>query len=190
MVAVSGLPGSGKSYFSQRLAERVPLLVVESDLMRRSLFARPDYSPDESTRLFSACHALLRDLLFQRVPVLVDATSLTEAHREALYSIADATRAGLVLVSLTAPAEVVRRRLAARVTETDREDHSEAGWDVYLKMLPTGEPIGRDHFLVDTSGDISPDIDVVGVEITRLMRCARSGQADKVKDKEALWISR
>ena len=48
MVVVSGLPGSGKSYFSRRVASRVPLLVLESDALRRVLFPEPSYTASEA----------------------------------------------------------------------------------------------------------------------------------------------
>jgi hypothetical protein len=50
--AVSGLPGTGKSYFSSKLAERLPSLILESDAFRNSLFYLPIYSPGESPDLF------------------------------------------------------------------------------------------------------------------------------------------
>src|SRR3972149_3320678 len=56
LVMVSGLPGSGKSYFSRRLAERFPFLVLETDLLRRCLSPAPTYSAEESQRLFLTCH--------------------------------------------------------------------------------------------------------------------------------------
>ena len=35
LVVVSGLPGTGKSYFCLRLAERVPFAILESDRLRK-----------------------------------------------------------------------------------------------------------------------------------------------------------
>ena len=48
LVAVSGLPGTGKSYFCGKLAERLPLAVLESDSLRKVLFSPPAYSATES----------------------------------------------------------------------------------------------------------------------------------------------
>ena len=81
LVMVSGLPGSGKSYFSRLLAREVPLAVLESDYLRQVLFPRPTYSADESARLFSAIHGLVQRLLQMGIPVLLDATNLVEANR-------------------------------------------------------------------------------------------------------------
>ena len=190
LVAVSGLPGTGKSYFSRRLVERVPLVVVDSDLMRKTLFPRRTYFPEESRRLFAAVHALVGELLSEGVPVLVDATTLTEAHRSSLHHIAEGAGTGLVLVGVEAPPEVAYRRLERRRMDRRPEDHSEADWCVYRKMAPTVEPISRDHMIVNTAGDISADVERVCVEVGRLMRCEASDCDDYPKGKEATWISR
>ena len=167
LVVVSGLPGAGKSYFSRSLVRQLPLLVLESDRLRKTLYPNPTYAKDESATLFRACHELIRDLLGQGVSILLDATNLVEAHREPLYYIANRLDAKLVLVHIQAAPEVIRQRLAARTRGADPEDSSSAGWEVYQQMQPTVEPIGRDHFVVDTTGDISPAISVVVREIRR-----------------------
>ena len=165
LVVVSGPPGSGKSHFSRRLGERVPLLVLESDVLRKTLFPAPTHGPEESAALFDACYALIEDLLRDRVPVLLDATNLLEQPRERLHDIAERGRAKLLLVSVTAPTDVVRRRLADRSRGADSDDRSTADWQVYQRMLATAEPIRREHFLVDTSRDIMPALARVAREI-------------------------
>ena len=172
MVATIGLPGSGKSYFSRRLASQVPLLVLESDYLRKVLFSDPSHTTAESTRLFDACHALIADLLNQGKSVLLDATNLIEGHREHLYYIAEQAGVKLVLVQLKASPEVVYERLRVRSERTDPEDRSRADWRVHQKMASTTDPIRRNHFVVDTSGDITPAIALVVREIRRSMRPA------------------
>lgn len=40
VIVVSGLPGTGKTYFCHRLAERLPCVILESDALRQQLFPR------------------------------------------------------------------------------------------------------------------------------------------------------
>ena len=167
LIVVSGLPGSGKSYFSRRLAERLPLPIIESDAMRQILSAKPDYSPGESERLFHACHALIGNLLRKGISLIFDATNLIERHREQLYRIADSADAKLIIVRLEAPPELVRQRLERRQTEPDQNDKSDADWKVYQKMTATAEKIRRNHFAVDTSKDIAPAIEKIVREAKR-----------------------
>ena len=110
LVVVSGLPGSGKSYFSRRLVERMPLLILESDALRKVLFPTPSYDRAESARLFEACYSLIDELLVRGVPILLDATNLIEGHRERLYNIAHRRDAKLVLVHVKASPEIVYER--------------------------------------------------------------------------------
>ena len=62
-IVVSGLPGTGKSYFCDKLAERLPIIILKSDALRKVLFSSPAYSPQESSRLFQAIHHLIGELL-------------------------------------------------------------------------------------------------------------------------------
>ncbi len=162
-VVVSGLPGTGKSYFSRRLAERIPVSVLESDTLRRVLFPSPDYGSGESARLFRAIHRLAEELLANGTSLVLDATSLAERFREPLYGIADRTGAKLAVVLVEAPPEVVRRRLATRTKDAD--DRSDADWQVYRRMQAEVEPIRRRHFVVDGSRDITPTIDKLVREV-------------------------
>lgn len=173
MVVVSGLPGAGKSSFSRRLVELVPLLVLETDVLRRVLVLDPTYSKEESARLFQACHLLISRLLKQGVPLLLDATNLVEAHRERLYHIAEQTGVRLVLVFVTAPPEVIRGRLQRRQEGIDGpQDHSTADWSVYQRMRISAEPLRRSHFTVDTSRDLESVMARIAGEIRRWMRTA------------------
>jgi len=159
IVAVSGLPGTGKSYVSQRLREKLPAMVLESDALRKILYPRPTYSNGESAHLFAAIHMMIDRLLGKGIPVILDATNLTEHNREYIYNIAERRGARLILVKVIAPQEVVKERLTARSKETGVK--SDADWAVYQKLKPTENNISRKHYVVDTSEDISPVIDKI-----------------------------
>jgi hypothetical protein len=156
LVLVSGLPGSGKSYFSRELCSRYPLAHLDSDALRRALFPQPTHGGAENERLFAAVHALLESLLARGVSAVLDATSLKEEHRRPLYEIADKAGARLVIVQTEAPPDVARQRLEARAHGDNRRDASEATVAVYDRMAREMETIERPHMKVDTSKDIDP----------------------------------
>jgi len=158
-IAVSGLPGTGKSYFCAKLAERLPSLILESDALRKVLFPSPSYSQPESAHLFQAVHLLIERLLKKGVSIILDATNLSERYREHLYSIADRLDVKLILVRVEAPPELVRERLKARQGKPGAK--SDADWTVYQRMKPTAEKINRNHYVVDTSRDITPVLDKI-----------------------------
>jgi predicted kinase len=175
LIVVSGLPGSGKSYFCRRLAARIslpsthspspPFPILESDTLRRLLFPTPSYSRGESERLFRSCHILIEDLLRRGISLILDATNLIEHHREHLYRIADRVRAKLIIVRVEAPPELVQQRLQNRLVGLDPEDKSEADLVVYRRMSTAAQRISRSHFAVDTSREISPIIDKIVREV-------------------------
>lgn len=165
LIAVSGLPGTGKSNFCRLLAERLPVALMESDALRKTLFPTPAYSFEESSYLFRAIHVLLERLLARGISVVLDATNLSERNREYLYSIADRLGVRLILVQVSAPPELVRQRLEQRKTVPDSK--SDADWEVYRKMQTTAEGIRRRHYGVDTSQDIKPILDKVVREALR-----------------------
>jgi len=160
-IVVSGLPGTGKSYFCRKLAKRLPFIILESDTLRKTLFPASTYSPPESSRLFQAVHRLIEGLLKKGIPLILDATNLSERYREHLYHIADHLDAKLILVRVEAPPEVVYQRLKARSAETNSENSSDADWAVFQRMKSSVQKISRNHFAVDTSRDITPVLDKI-----------------------------
>ena len=161
LIVISGLPGTGKSFFCHKLAERLSFLILASDTLRIILFPSPQYQESENKRLFSACHVLIEELLSKGIPIIFDATNLLEHHREYFYRAAERAGAKLILVWVEAPPKVVRQRLLAREKTAVPQYDSEAGWEVYNKMKPRREKIARNHFVVDTSQDITAVIDKI-----------------------------
>jgi len=166
LIMMSGLPGSGKSHLGRCLAERVRAVVIESDVVRKALFPRPNYRADESASVHRACQQLMRRLLTKGVSVVFDATNLVEFQRETIYALARRSGARLLIVRTVAPEEVVRHRLAGR--QADSESASDADWQVYRRMAHREQRIRHPHLCVDTSGDLEG-------AVSKVMRVLRLG---------------
>ena len=165
-VIVSGLPGTGKSHFSRKLAEQLPSVILESDTLRKRLYPSPTYSAQESYRLFNACHRLIEELLDSGITAILDATNLVEQHRERLYLISQRLKVKQIIVRVEAPRNLVLKRLQGRSRGIDRGDNSDADSCVYQRMRARAERIRRNHFVVDTSRDITP-------VVNKIVRAAR-----------------
>jgi predicted kinase len=160
LVTLTGLPGTGKSFFAARLREALGgrAVALESDALRKALVARPTYSLPESARLFGACHALIEELLGEGRVVVFDATNLFASGRRVLEEIAARQRARYLLVRLFAPREVALERIGRRLTEADGGTQSEAGPEVYEKMRLAAEWLTEPHVAVNSARDIRPAV--------------------------------
>ena len=165
LVALCGLPGTGKSHFAAALERRTPCVVLGSDRMRKTLVSQPRYTRQEHARVFSAAHRLLETLLEEGFPVVFDATNLTARARDPLREIATRVGAPLVLVQFDAPPQLVRQRLARRSRGQASDSYSDADWRIYCRLYPGQEPVNAPHFDVDSSRDTSGVIE----EVARLM---------------------
>ncbi|HEX5368847.1 MAG TPA: ATP-binding protein [Dehalococcoidia bacterium] len=151
LVLASGLPGSGKSTFCRRLAAETGAIVLESDALRRLLFAQPTHETRESARLFAALWEAARTLLQRNVSVIIDATNLKQTDRRPAYEVAGKTGARLLLLRFEAPESVIERRLAQRALTPEAAGNSTAGIAVYRRMAETAEPLREAHWTIDTS---------------------------------------
>ena len=161
LVAMCGLPGTGKSYFAAKLTEQVPFLILETDRLRKVLVEHPKYTTAEHRRVFRSCYRLIEYYIANGYSVLFDATNLNEEFRTYLYDIAESTGAPLAVVHVTAPQNTVRRRLKQRKAERHANTYSDAGWLIYTRLAPVEEPVVRDHYALDTSKNIGPVLEQV-----------------------------
>ena len=160
LVVLSGLPGTGKSYFARALADRVPLLVLESDRLRKILFSRPNNSSAaENIRLFSTISRLILEYLVEGLPVVFDATNLRESHRRDVYRIADNLGIPMVPVFCSAQPTVVQRRLERRKADAGFDVYSDSDWQVYRRLFHSLEPIVRKHITVDSVDTFSEAVE-------------------------------
>ncbi|MGB9723605.1 MAG: YegS/Rv2252/BmrU family lipid kinase [Chloroflexia bacterium] len=161
LVLLCGLPGTGKSHLARCLAERLPLVIVSSDQVRRLLFPHPAYTPEEHHIVHSTCLEVVAGLLEEGDSVIFDATNLLRRHRQRYYTLAEEKGAALLILQTTAAPEVVRRRLQEREEGRLPDDESEADWAVYLDYAGKMEPIRRPHRVVDTGGDLSAAVEEI-----------------------------
>ena len=112
-----------------------------------------------------AVRLLIERLLKKGNSLILDETNLPERHREYFYSIVDRLGVKLVLVRVEAPPWVVYERLKAR--RGNLGSKSDADWAIYQRMKSLAQKIGRNHYAVDTSRDITPVLDKIVREVKR-----------------------
>ena len=158
LVLMCGLPGAGKTHFASAPGRRNAVAANRVGRGSESIDCVPAYNAEENLRVFGACRRLMDELLDNGVPVLLDATNVTERDRAYSYAAAEGRGAEVVVVRVTAPEREVRRRLRRRERGLSKDGASDAGWEVYLRLKAREEPVARPHYVVDTSKDITPAV--------------------------------
>jgi predicted kinase len=148
-----GPPGTGKSRLARRLGVALDAQVVESDRVRKQLFAEPRYTGGEHAAVYGWCHTVPRSLLVVGRRAIFDATNLEERIRRRVYDIAEQCDAQLIVIWVTCPPGVVQERLLRRKTAPEEDDLSDADWPVYLDLRRRAEPIRRPHVVINTATD-------------------------------------
>jgi predicted kinase len=142
-----GLPGSGKTWRSQRWLEAHGAIRVRSDVERKRLFgldALADsrahgidiYRGDATNRTYARLLSLARIALQAGWPVVLDAAFLRIQERQAARELAEETGAAFRILDCDAPPEVLRERLARR-----RGDASEADEAVLDKLRESAQAL-------------------------------------------------
>src|SRR6185437_10849965 len=84
IVAMAGLPGTGKSAIAARLAERLNGVVLSKDEFRARLFPQVDYSREQDDAAMQAVYAAAREHLAVGRAVILDGRTFSRS-----YQIAD-----------------------------------------------------------------------------------------------------
>jgi len=155
LAVTCGLPGSGKTFVSQSLAEAVGAVRVRSDVERKRLFgvASLESSRDRvpggiygaaATELtYARLLAVARAVLRAGWPTLVDAAFLRRAERDRFRALAATCAAPFTILHCRADRAVLRERIAARRARGD--DASEADLDVLERLAPNAEALDADE---------------------------------------------
>ncbi len=154
LIITHGLPGSGKTTFSQLALEQMGAIRIRSDVERKRLFglgtlessrARVGdiYGAEATQRTYARLHELARGLLAAGFSVIVDAAFLRQEEREAFRKLAQSMAVPFAIASLHAEDKMLRERLRQR-----RNDASEADVAVLDKLKAAQQPLSSSELAV------------------------------------------
>jgi aminoglycoside phosphotransferase family enzyme/predicted kinase len=140
LIITHGLPGSGKTTFSQYALQRLGAVRLRSDVERKRLFglgalessrakAGDIYGADATQLTYARLYELARQLLAEGYTVIVDAAFLKRAERDSFRDLAREESVPFVIATLHAPVDALRQRIRQR-----RNDASEADVAVLEKL--------------------------------------------------------
>lgn len=147
MTITFGLPGSGKTWVSQRLLQRQGAIRLRADVERKRLFGLPMladsraagldiYVPGATAKTYATLLAKARTALVAGWPVVIDAAFLLRDERAQARALAAELGLPFYIVECPDVPQLLEARLAQR-----RGDASEADGDVLERLRGLVEPL-------------------------------------------------
>ena len=151
LIITHGLPGSGKTTFSQLALQRMGAIRIRSDVERKRLFglatlassrahAADIYSPEATRLTYARLHELARGIMSAGYTAIVDAAFLQRDERETFRRLAQSMSAPFAIASLHAKEISLRERIRQR-----RHDASEADVAVLEKLKAFQQPMSTEE---------------------------------------------
>jgi hypothetical protein len=151
LIITHGLPGSGKTTFSQFALEQMGAIRIRSDVERKRLYglgalesshssAGDIYRQEATERTYARLHELAQALLKAGYTVIVDAAFLKREEREHFRALAKQLSVPFAIASLSASDRTLRKRIHQR-----HNDASEADVAVLEKLRAAQQPLSTDE---------------------------------------------
>jgi predicted kinase len=156
LIAMAGLPGSGKSALAARLAASLPAVILNKDTVRAAVFPPPEteYTSAQDDFVLSLMFQAAGWLLRKGRTVIIDGRTFTHRNQRLELQKA-ATLAGVELriIYCYAPDEVIRARLEKDVA-ADEHPAKDRNFDLYLRRKASMEPIEEPHMELNTNASL------------------------------------
>jgi predicted kinase len=152
LTIVAGVPGSGKSFFAERLAARIQADYINSDQVRIFLEAQGKYLPEDKMAVYREMLQQATQAIQARKDVVVDATFYHHTFREMFVQRARDLDQKIHVIEVVADEELIRERL-----KTPRK-FSEADFQVYEKIRDEFEEITMPHLTLESKASNIEDM--------------------------------
>jgi predicted kinase len=157
LIAMAGLPGTGKSTLAAALAEALPAVVLDKDKLRAGLIPpeKIEYSRAQDDYIFELLLKAAQYNLNRGRHVILDGRTFTRSYqveRIALF-VAD-LKAELKIIECVCPVELALQRIAAD-QQAGSHPAADRGAELYQRLKAEAEPIGRDRLQISTDQDLA-----------------------------------
>jgi predicted kinase len=156
LIAMAGLPGTGKSTLAAALAEALPVVVLDKDKLRAGLIPpeKIEYSRAQDDYVFELLLKAAEYNLNRGRNVILDGRTFTRRYQvERVVLFANEVGAELHFMECVCPEPLALQRLA--------EDRAAAihpaadrGAELYHSLRTEAEPILRHHLVIETDQEV------------------------------------
>ncbi len=143
VILVLGLPGSGKSYFAGKLAQKIDAEYWNSDQVRKVLFPERTYSETEKLKVYEALLKKMQDAIEKKKDVVLDATFYKNKIREPFVK----SNTKIAFIEVWADEKIIQERL-----KENRPD-SEADFKVYQLIKQKWEPLEQPRLKLQSTNN-------------------------------------
>jgi predicted kinase len=147
IIMIAGLPGSGKSYFAEKLSEHLGAVYINSDQVRKAEQASGQYSFQDKFRVYKEVAGLATNALNEQKVVIVDATFYRQSMRDLFFSLAKTLFVPAVFIEVFADEALIKERLKKP------RKYSEADFKVYEKIKNEFEQITEPHLRLESNNE-------------------------------------
>ena len=155
IIVMAGLPGTGKSMLARAIAAKLPLLILDKDVLRAALFPPEEieYSTSQDDFVVEMMLQLANFYILKdsRRNIILDGRPFSKERQvNTVLHYAQTHTWDLRIIYCTCPDEIVKARLEHDVT-TEKHLAANRNYDMYLRMKAQFEPLKAPHLCVDMS---------------------------------------
>lgn len=151
---ICGLPGTGKTFLSNKLSQYLNSTVLSTDKIRKELIQKPTYTPWERALIYDVLFLLAKYLHSSGINCILDGTFNMEKSRREIKDLLNLTNDQFYIIECICPEDLIVTRLLLR-----KDDYSDATVSIYLKMKKIYEPVRQKHISINTSKSVYKNID-------------------------------
>jgi predicted kinase len=154
LIAMAGLPGTGKSTIARRLAAELHGIVIDKDTVRAALFPPPalEYTAEQDDIAMTSVYLAAEQILKVKplLPVIIDGRTFRR-QKQVRELTAMMKLSGIVprFIECVAAEDVVRERLKSDIL-VGTHPAANRTFEHFLKLKASTEPLTMPHLTLDT----------------------------------------
>ena len=158
LISTLGHPGSGKTYFSERLAKEYNLVHLSRDRFKYEAIPNPTFNPEEKESISRALNWITEEFLMKGVGVLNDGNYNKRKSRSLFAKLASKYNATYVIVHIMTPVEQAEKRLLQRQqikSETKRKYYRHSDVSIARLLISRTEYPTKSEPVIEIDGSKS-----------------------------------
>ncbi len=162
LIAMAGLPGTGKTTLAAALAEKLGAAVLDKDKLRAALIEpeRIEYSRKQNDAVYELLLKGAIQYLRRGKPVILDGRTFTRKYQvERVVKFAAENDADLRFIECVCDEELALKRV---LSDKEKGSHlaADRGPELYYRLKSEAEPIEIEHLSVDTGGELDGCVNI------------------------------